>query len=229
MHEQNKRSASGIIRAMIEGNSSFMNDHQKEYFKPFEKAQTPEVTLVTCSDSRVQVGIFGGDATNRIFVIRDIGNQIIPVFGSVDYGVIHLKTPLLLILGHTHCGAMKSILADYDNEPFDIIRELDHLSIPVRHLKHAGEEGEEIWLEAVESNVDYQVRLAVKKYKRLIDAGMLTVIGAVDDFINAYGQGHGKVSLVNINGETETSVIKSHEMLDGIQKSVIDRAVIRAS
>ena len=180
-----------------------MGEHPDEYFHTFRDAQTPEVTLVTCADSRVHATIFGGDATNKIFIIRDIGNQIIPVFGSVDYGVIHLQTPVLFILGHTHCGAMKTILGDYDNEPFDIIRELDHLSIPVRHLKHEHHETEEIWLEAVESNVDYQVRLAVKKYKRIIDAGRLTVVGAVDDFIDAYGQGHGRVVLVNINGETD--------------------------
>jgi len=65
------------------------------------------VTLLTCADSRVQVNILGFEATNKIFVVRNIGNQIMPVFGSVDFGVMHLKTPLLLIMGHTHCGRHK--------------------------------------------------------------------------------------------------------------------------
>lgn len=221
------RSAPEVLRDLIAGNHGFMGTHDAGYFNGFRDSQNPEITLVTCADSRVQADIFGGDATNRIFIIRDIGNQIIPVFGSVDYGVIHLHTPVLLVLGHTHCGALKTILGDYEDEPFDIIRELDHLSIPVRHLKHVKEEVEEIWLEAVENNIDYQIKLAVKKYKRYIDSGRLTVIGAVDDFIDAYHKGHGRVIVLNVNGETNPDKIKDTKALSLLDPAIRDASVVR--
>jgi len=46
------------------------------------------------------------------------------------------------------------VFSNYEDEPFDIIRELDHLSIPIRHLKHGEYNIEDDWLHVVEKNVD---------------------------------------------------------------------------
>jgi len=46
------------------------------------------------------------------------------------------------------------------------------------------------------------VKLAVKKYHKLIDASELTVIGLIDDFINVYESGEGRLIAINVNGET---------------------------
>lgn len=224
-----EKSLSGveIIRKITTGNDVFVSKIDKDQYKEFRDSQTPEVTLVTCSDSRVQPLLLGMDPTNEVFIIRNIGNQIIPIFGSVDYGVLHLHTPILLIMGHTHCGAIKSVLSDYEEEPFDIIRELDHLSIPVRHIKHAKAELENVWLEAVEENVDYQVRLAVKKYKRYIESGKLSVVGIVDDFIDAYNTGIGRIQYINVNDITNIDDIKNHNIFSEIDKDMKDLYIRR--
>jgi carbonic anhydrase len=215
------RDISSIINEIVSGNIQFVENHKQDYFDKFRDSQSPDVTLVACSDSRVQSNIFGEDATNKIFTIRNIGNQIVPVFGSVDYGIIHLKTPLLLILGHVHCGALKASLGGYEDESFDIIRELDHLCLPVRTLSGKKDDAEKIWLKAAEANVDYQVKLAVKRYRNIIEAGKLTVLGAVEDFINAYKKGFGRVLLTNLNGDNDPSRFKKNPALSSVKNENI--------
>ena len=205
-----------ILSNLLSGNDRYVTQHQHKYFENFQNSQTPDITLLTCSDSRVQLDLFTSDATNRVFVVRNIGNQLLGSFGSVDYGVKHLHTPLLLILGHVHCGAVKAALSDYGEEEFDIIRELDHLSIPLRHIKHPDFSPEEVWSEGIETNIDYQVALAMKKYKAEIDVGELTVVGAIDDFTNCYKAGEGRLIVVNINNETDPDKICNHPVLAGI-------------
>jgi carbonic anhydrase len=212
----NTKKTSQIVLSLIVGNDIFVNQHEHKYFKNFQDVQTPDITILTCSDSRVQLNLFNADATNIIFVVRNIGNQLLGGFGSVDYGVKHLHTPLLLILGHVHCGAIKAALSDYGDEPFDIIRELDHLSIPLRHIKYPNQSSENVWSAGVETNIDYQVMLAMKKYKSEFEAGELNIIGAVDDFTNSYKTGDGRLMIININGETDIEKIRSHEVLADI-------------
>jgi len=206
---------SQILLSLIVGNDNFVNQHEHGYFEKFQNVQTPDITVLTCSDSRVQLTLFDPDATNRVFVVRNIGNQLLGSFGSVDYGVKHLHTPLLLILGHVRCGAIKAALSDYGDEPFDIIRELDHLSIPLRHIKYPNQSPEMVWNAGVETNIDYQVNLAMKKYKSEFESG-LSIIGAVDDFTNSYKTGDGRLIIININGETDPEKILSHEVLADI-------------
>jgi carbonic anhydrase len=205
--------SSQILWDLLTGNDNYVSQHQHNYFENFQNSQTPEITLLTCSDSRVQLNLLAADATNKVFVVRNIGNQLLGSFGSVDYGVKHLHTPLLLILGHVHCGAVKSALSDYGEEPFDIIRELDHLSIPLRHIKHPDLSPAEVWSEGIETNVDYQVMLAMKKYRAELEAGELTIVGAVDDFTNSYKAGNGRLIIININGEINLEKIRNHELL----------------
>ncbi len=207
-----------IIKEIISIDNEFAKTHKHRYFSKFQNKQSPYITMITCSDARVHENILEKDPINKIFSIRNIGNQLLTSFGSIDYGVHHLHTPILLILGHTHCGAVKAALGDYRNETFDIIRELDHLFIPLSSLKPKLNRNnlEKIWLQGVEKNVDYQVEIALKKYEKEVDEGKLTIVGAVDDFINAYGSGEGRIIIINVNGIKNPEKIKNMKIFDKI-------------
>ncbi len=209
-----------IIKEIVGFDSKFAKEHKHSYFEVFKNKQTPYITMITCSDARVHENILEKDPINKIFSIRNIGNQLLTSFGSIDYGVYHLHTPILLILGHTHCGAVKAALGNYKNESFDIVRELDHLFIPLSSLKPKLNKNnlEEIWIKGVEKNVDYQVDLAVKKYNKEIKEGKLTVIGAVDDFINAYKSGEGRIIIINVNGEKDIKRLKHLKLFKELSK-----------
>ena len=182
-----------LIEIIINGNDKFVKNHNKEYFKDHFDKQNPNITLVTCSDSRVQPDVILPDSINKIFIIRNIGNQIPSNEGSVDYGIYHLKTPVLLILGHSDCGAIKAFLKGYNDEPDTIKHELDNLKPVI--LK------EDKLIENIRKNINYQVDLAIKKYKELIQNGELAVVGAYYDFKNDLQKDYGRLTVININGE----------------------------
>ena len=80
-----------------------------------------------CSNSRIQNDDFKMHDINDLFVIRNIGNQIKNSSGSVEYGIYFLKTPVLLIVGHSGCGAIKAIVDKTDVNNSNIERELESL------------------------------------------------------------------------------------------------------
>lgn len=68
--------------------------------------QAPYACIVCCSDSRVPPEIIFHAGLGELFVIRTAGNVIGPhECGSIEYAVTHLHIPLVVVMGHTHCGA----------------------------------------------------------------------------------------------------------------------------
>lgn len=72
--------------------------------------QAPWATIVGCADSRVPPElIFGGQGVGELFIARDAGNLInIGTLGTIEYGAAVLGSPLVVILAHTACGAVKA-------------------------------------------------------------------------------------------------------------------------
>ncbi len=72
--------------------------------------QAPWATIVACADSRVPPElIFGGHGVGELFVARDAGNLIdVGTLGTIEYGAAVLGSPLIVILAHTACGAVKA-------------------------------------------------------------------------------------------------------------------------
>jgi carbonic anhydrase len=214
-----------LLKEMLENNGQFVIAHKHVYHKIRDK-QTPETTLLLCSDSRVPPYVVKKDLVNKIFCIEDIGNQIRTAEGSVDYGILHLHTPLLLILGHTNCGAIKASLSDYSKETEAIRKELDTITKGRAESKNKMREDEpDLINKLVEINVDYQVRLALQKYKSLVDAGKLTVVGMVMDFNDSYSEEKGAVFIVNINGENDAEKLRKSAFLEGIDAGKVVKRI----
>lgn len=74
------------------------------------KGQAPFAVIVTCSDSRVPDALLFDQEMGRLFVIRVAGELLEPAgIASVDYAVGHLGSKLVLVLGHSACGAVKAV------------------------------------------------------------------------------------------------------------------------
>jgi carbonic anhydrase len=187
-----------IISQIVEGNNLFTKSHPSEYYESFRTEQRPYITLVTCSDSRVPLNALMSDTSNKVFSIQNIGNQVLSTEGSVDYGIYHLKTPLLMFLGHSDCGAIKAYLKGYETETYGIKHELDFLRPIINN--HIGEyDFDKLHTHVIEKNLDYQVNIACKKYRDLIHSGELTVIAGFYDFRGEFGKGPGTIVIVNVN------------------------------
>jgi carbonic anhydrase len=72
--------------------------------------QAPWATIVSCADSRVPPElVFGGHGVGELFVVRNAGNLVdTAVLGTVEYGAAVLGSPLIVVLAHTACGAVKA-------------------------------------------------------------------------------------------------------------------------
>ncbi len=185
-----------FLNRLFNSNADFRRFYNDEFFQQFEDQQTPLFTLLKCSDSRIQIQSFESNPQNNAFVIRNIGNQIANSEGSVDFGVQVLKTPFLLIIGHSGCGAIKSVISGQKTKIPAIDKELESLKFSSNHTK-----------EAIIENINNQVDFAMNKYSSKVKKSELTIIGAIYDFRDDFALGKGKLILVNINGINDSGFI----------------------
>ena len=109
------------LKLLKEGNARFVEmklRHPDETIKQREETavngQAPFAAVLACSDSRVPVEAIFDRGIGDIFVVRVAGNIVMDndVIGSIEYAVEHLHTPLLVIMWHTGCGAVKAAVDD---------------------------------------------------------------------------------------------------------------------
>lgn len=198
--------AKSFLHAMLSDNGAFVSANGPTHFQPFAASQKPRATVLACSDSRVQANAFDKSPENDLFTIRNIGNQLRTSEGSVEYGVDHLSTSVLLVLGHSGCGAVKAAMGPHDNLPDAIRQEVDGIVVPP---KRPGVSEAEALTDAVVSNVHDQVRAALVRFSDRVRDGRLTVVGAVYDFRDDLKQGFGRVVIVDVNGNSDPAALSS--------------------
>src|SRR5262245_24451061 len=75
------------------------------------KGQQPFAIVLTCADSRVAPELVFDQGLGQLFVLRVAGNVCDPnILGSIEYGVEHLKSPLIVVMGHEKCGAVAAAI-----------------------------------------------------------------------------------------------------------------------
>jgi carbonic anhydrase len=83
-------------------------------FRPLAEGQQPFAVIVGCADSRVSPELLFDQGIGDLFVVRVAGNVVsgagTPVKGSIEYGVAELGVSLVMVLGHTECGAVKAAI-----------------------------------------------------------------------------------------------------------------------
>jgi len=87
-------------------NEKFSEKSDDTDFSVYEDQQHPPITMLTCADSRIQGEILGMDLINKVFTVRNAGNQVARNKGSLAYALTALNTEIFFILGHTNCGAV---------------------------------------------------------------------------------------------------------------------------
>lgn len=109
--------AEEAINSLIEGNKEYKKG--KVCFEvgaareATKTGQKPFATIVSCSDSRVVPEFIFNKNLGEIFIVRTAGNVVDKIsLGSIEYGVEHLHTSLLVILGHEKCGAVTAACSD---------------------------------------------------------------------------------------------------------------------
>ncbi len=118
-------SAEDAIKKLIEGNSIYIESkistgdisHEKRKDTAVN-GQHPYAIIITCSDSRVIPESIFNAGIGDLFVIRVAGNVMDDhQLGSVEYAASHLGVELIVVLGHTHCGAVDAAI-NHDPEGY---------------------------------------------------------------------------------------------------------------
>ena len=125
MHLEMIMTAKEALQKLKEGNARYMKlTHSNGDISPEIRKRTwlygqhPYAIIITCSDSRVIPEAIFDANMGDLFVIRLAGNVIdAHQLGSIEYAAGHLGCPLIVVLGHTHCGAVDAAI-NHDPEGF---------------------------------------------------------------------------------------------------------------
>jgi carbonic anhydrase len=107
-----------VVNRLMEGNRRFAEHRLTSFNEDLailksdtEEKQEPFAAVLSCADSRVPVEIIFDQSIGHIFVIRVAGNIATPdTIASLEYGAAVLKIPLIMVLGHRNCGAVKATI-----------------------------------------------------------------------------------------------------------------------
>ena len=113
-------SAADALERLREGNSRFVSGDggqnisgTQAHRAELTEGQNPFAIILACSDSRVPVEIIFDQGLGDLFVIRVAGNIVAPSqVGSVEFAAAQLGTKLVVVLGHSNCGAVDATLAE---------------------------------------------------------------------------------------------------------------------
>lgn len=183
----------------------------------------PYITWLADADARLQSKSILQTATNQIFPVRNLGNQLLLSAGTVDYGVRHLLTPVLLITAMADSKAIAFFGQGYGFLTPDIRQDLDHLHLPLRKQTKQAKKPAISLLFKVEKNVDFQVTEAMKRYSTRIKSGRLAVIGSIFDTTGLYGKGKNRLVIINVNGEKEDKKLKKLRIMSRLDKKLLNR------
>lgn len=188
-------SPDAALQKLIDGNQRFVAHHpqypdQSELrLHEVAQAQHPFATILSCADSRVPAEIVFDQGIGDIFDVRIAGNIAThEAIGSIEYAVVLLNSPLLMVMGHERCGA---VTAAVQNESL-----LGDISTFVKAIKPAVEKVKSQSGDAVENavvaNVQYQIE-RLKRSKLLteqVESGKLKIVGG------RYDLDTGRVSII---------------------------------
>jgi len=174
------------LQMLIDGNQRYINDMAEHPHQSAERraevlpSQHPFAIILSCADSRVPPEVFFDQGIGDLFIIRNAGNILDDVvIGSIEYGVEHLGVPLIVVLGHTKCGAVTATVHGNGQAPGHICSIVETITPAVEATR--GLAGDPVW-NATMANI----RLSVHKLKHcgpfiseFVQRGHVKVVGAI--------------------------------------------------
>ena len=206
----------GNIR-YAEGKSFHPNIESARRAELAAAGQEPMATILACSDSREPVELIFDRGVGDLFVVRVAGNVAgLSELATMEYGVTHLGTPVLIVMGHTKCGAVTAAVKGAELH--------GHLPSLISLIKPAADKArvngaeEDLVPRAIELNVWQQVENIFARsalVRQFAAAGKVTIIGAVYDIaagkVQWLGQ-HPEIDRLIAEAKTQSVAVQpAHE------------------
>jgi carbonic anhydrase len=180
--------AASALKLLLEGNRRYASGklrhpHQTSALRhQLAKGQQPFAAVLSCADSRVPPELIFDEGLGDIFTVRVAGNIVDDaVTGSLEYAAEHLNVPLIVVLGHTNCGAVDAAIKGGDGHHSHIDALVNAIKPAVAQASH---EPGSLIDNAVRDNVQNAVKQLRSSEPILSDmekAGKLRIVGAVYD------------------------------------------------
>jgi carbonic anhydrase len=180
------------LQNLIDGNKRYISGNAIHPNQTAERraavadAPNPFAVILSCADARVPPEIIFDCGIGDLFVVRNAGNLVNDeVLGSIEYAVKYFGTRLIVVMGHTRCGAVSSAVQGGEFP--------GHISALVNAILPAVKLAKEQPGDLVENSVIANVNLVVNKLKssgpvleQFIETGGLQIIGACYDMDSGY-------------------------------------------
>ena len=143
-----------VLKKLELGNNRFMqgnfhNNRSIQLLEDLSKGQHPFAVVLSCSDSRILPNVLFDNDLGDLFIIRTAGNIIGEVdLASIEFAIEHLNTKLIVVLGHSQCGAIKAFLSQQ--------KPCGHIKTLIDSLK--AEPEEQALIKMHDNNPDHYVR-----------------------------------------------------------------------
>jgi carbonic anhydrase len=179
--------ADEALKLLLAGNQRFVEGNLKSVTRDelaqrrteLVQGQKPFAIVLCCSDSRVGPEIVFDQELGNLFVVRTAGEVLDAAgIGSIEYAVAHLGSPLLLVLGHEHRGAVAAAVADA-KEPGHIADVVKAIRPAVARTKGAPGDPLENAIRANVQDVAAHLRSTKPVLQEAAKARRLKVMGAV--------------------------------------------------
>lgn len=177
-------------KLLVDGNRRYVNGklstkelNEKRRKELSDNGQKPFATILSCSDSRVPPEVIFDQGLGDLFVVRDAGNVTDPVIlGSLEYGAEHLKTPLIIVLGHEKCGAVKATVEGGEIPP-NINSIVELIKPALNTVKNMTKDKDELAEKCSEQNIKNSVKTIMKSaiIHHLEESQKVEVIGGKYD------------------------------------------------
>jgi len=174
------------LARLVEGNRRFRDGVGTTRASPWSpelaKAQSPFAIVLGCSDSRTPVEILFDQGFGDLFVVRVAGNIVAPsVVGSIEFAASQFGSRLVVVMGHTRCGAVKAtqhaLETGNSSESKNIRSITDRIAPHIEELVHARAPEHEIVRANVRASADH-LRHSSRILEELVLAGRVQVVGA---------------------------------------------------
>ena len=181
------------IERLRAGNARFVANEPSREFSDVERArlasgQEPFAVILGCSDSRVPTEVVFDQGLGDLFVIRVAGNIVAPSqVGSIEFAAQKFATRLVVVLGHTHCGAVEATIDELqqpaEKQSRNIAAIVGRIQPSVMDLLERGDvtDRDDLMRRAVRENVRYStnaLRHGSEIIEELIGKGELLIVGA---------------------------------------------------
>lgn len=184
---RDKMSPQEALDILIEGNHRFRNDMEEDKdFKSLlhitKEKQHPFASFLSCSDSRAPVELLFDQALGDIFSVRLAGNIASDkAIGSIEFSTKYLGAKLIVVMGHTDCGAVKAACDDFKDGH---IGEIVNLIKPaIRYEKTVTNKADRR-----SSNPDFVEKINVLNVKSQINT-IVRASDIIDDMLQAHQVG----------------------------------------